>query len=156
MRSAIGFLIATAVGALVVFTVACGAPSQSTTAGSAPVATLATSPSGSGGWTFDTDAAGGLPAGAQAFSGACAVGAETDAPSAPAALCQTGTTEFPAIMLDSRSYAADVVVVAKFKPISGSQDRTAGLIFHIKGRSQLLHPARQRAGERRPGESRLR
>jgi hypothetical protein len=99
---------------------------------------MAASPSGSGGWTFDADAAGSLPAGAQAFSGAWAVRAETDAPSAPGALCQTGTAEFPAIMLDSRPYA-DVVVVAKFKPISGSQDRAAGLIFRIKdGRNYYI------------------
>jgi hypothetical protein len=125
-------------GSLVFFTAACGAPSQSATPGSAPVATIAASVSGSGGWTFDADAAGSLPAGAQTFSGAWAVRAETDAPSTPGALCQTGTTEFPAIMRDSKPYA-DVVVVARFKPISGSRDRAAGLLFRIKdGRNYYI------------------
>jgi hypothetical protein len=85
----------------------------------------------SGKWSFDADQGGGLPSGAQAFSGSWAVRRESDAPSAPNALCQTGTADFPAIMLDPKPYT-DVVVVARFKPISGSTDRAAGLIFRIK------------------------
>src|SRR5258707_1915234 len=85
----------------------------------------------SGKWSFDADEIGGLPSGAQAFSGSWAVRAESDAPSEPNALCQTGTADFPAIMLDPKPYT-EVVVVARFKPISGSTDRAAGLIFRIK------------------------
>src|SRR5438132_10021585 len=39
-------------------------------------------------WTFDGDQVGGLPSGAQAFSGQWAVRAESDAPSPPNARCQ--------------------------------------------------------------------
>jgi len=110
----------------------CTSPSQSQTVSTAPP--VATSPlTASGTWTFDADQIGGLPAGGQAFSGTWAVRAEADAPSAPNALCQTGEADFPALMLDPKPYA-DVVLAAKFKPISGSVDRAAGLIFRIKDR----------------------
>jgi hypothetical protein len=62
------------------------------------------------------------------------VRAEVDAPSPPNALCQTGQADFPAIMLDPKPYA-DVAIVARFKPISGSTDRAAGVIFRIKDKN---------------------
>jgi hypothetical protein len=80
---------------------------------------------------FDSDAAGGLPNGAQSFSGQWAVRAEAGAPSPPNALCQTGTAEFPAISLDPRPYT-DLTLRARFKPISGRTDQAGGLIFRIQ------------------------
>jgi hypothetical protein len=90
-----------------------------------------TSQSASLDFNFDKDAAGGLPSGAIAFSGAWAVRAEPDAPSLPTALCQTGTTTFPALSLTGQKFS-DVAVSVRFKPISGSTDRAAGIIFRIQ------------------------
>jgi hypothetical protein len=91
----------------------------------------ATAPAGGTRWSFDGDAAGGLPAGAGAFSGAWAVRAEADAPTPPNALCQTGNAEFPALSLGSAVYG-DVIVTARVKPISGKSDQAAGLIFRVQ------------------------
>jgi hypothetical protein len=82
-------------------------------------------------WTFDTDRVGGLPAGAQVFSGNWAVRAESDTPSPPNALCQTGTDLYPALTLSDKIFA-DVVVSTRFKPVSGTTDRAAGIIFRIQ------------------------
>lgn len=82
-------------------------------------------------WTFDQDAVGGPPQGATVFSGTWAVCAETDAPSPPNVLCQTGTATFPAIQLSDTLYS-DVVLSARFKPVSGRTDQAAGLIFRIQ------------------------
>src|SRR5215207_311527 len=65
------------------------------------------------------------------FSGTWEVRAEADAPSPPNALCQTGTATFPAFSLGDAVFA-DVVVATRFKPISGREDRAAGLIFRIQ------------------------
>jgi len=82
-------------------------------------------------WSFDGDPVGGLPAGARAFSGKWEVRAEADAPSRPNVLCQTGTAQYPALSLGNKIFA-DVVVSTSFKPISGSEDRAAGIIFRIQ------------------------
>ncbi len=82
-------------------------------------------------WTFDADPAGGLPQGTEIFSGTWAVRPEADVPSPPNALCQTGSAEFPAIALGDAAYA-DVLLVARVKPISGQQDQAAGLIFRVQ------------------------
>jgi hypothetical protein len=82
-------------------------------------------------WSFDSDPDGELPAGATVFSGSWAVRPEADAPSQPNALCQTATAEFPALSLASTIYA-DVVLSARFKPISGRTDQAAGLIFRVQ------------------------
>src|SRR5712692_5663699 len=125
--------LATVLACVMVFLAGCVNQAQSPTVpSSSPVPPSAMTSSGK--WSFDADQAGGLPSGAQAFSGSWAVRGESDAPSAPNALCQTGTAEFPAIMLDPKPYT-DVVVVARFKPISGSTDRAAGLIFSFKDKS---------------------
>ncbi|HEY6873928.1 MAG TPA: family 16 glycoside hydrolase [Geobacteraceae bacterium] len=84
-------------------------------------------------WSFDRDPDGALPAGAQAFGGKWEVRAEADAPSRPNALCQTGTAQYPALSLGDRIFA-DVVVSTGFKPVSGSEDRAAGIIFRIQDR----------------------
>ncbi len=82
-------------------------------------------------WNFDTDPVGGLPQGATIFSGNWAVRAEGDAPTPPNALCQVGTAEFPALSLSDTVYS-DVVISTNFKPISGSTDQAAGIIFRIQ------------------------
>jgi hypothetical protein len=82
-------------------------------------------------WTFDSDRVGGLPIGAQVFSGNWAVRAESDTPSLPYALCQTGTDLYPALSLSDKIFT-DVVVSTRFKPVSGSTDRAAGIIFRIQ------------------------
>ena len=84
-------------------------------------------------WSFDGDPVGGLPTGVVAFDGAWAVRAEAGAPSAPNALCQTGTAEFPALALGDAVYA-DVILSARVKPIAGKTDRAAGLIARVQDR----------------------
>ncbi len=101
-------------------------------ASSQPAAAPAPSPGASTGkWTFDADPVGGLPAGVQAFSGQWAVRAESDTPSPPNALCQTGSAAFPAIGLDNKPYT-DLTLVAHVKPISGKEDQAGGLIFRVQ------------------------
>jgi uncharacterized protein YceK len=82
-------------------------------------------------WNFDGGAVGGLPTGATTFSGNWAVRAESDAPSQPNALCQTGTSAYPALALTDTAYE-DVVITIRFKPISGNTDRAAGIIFRVQ------------------------
>lgn len=84
-------------------------------------------------WNFDGDPAGGLPAGAEVFSGSWQVRVEDDAPSKPNVLCQTGTTEFPAVCLSEKVYG-DLVASVQFKPVSGSDDQAAGIIFRVQDR----------------------
>jgi hypothetical protein len=82
-------------------------------------------------WSFDTDPAGGPPAGASVSSGHWAVRAEPGAPSPPKALCQTGAAEFPALSLSGAVYT-DAFIETSFKPIAGREDRAAGIIFRIQ------------------------
>src|SRR6266568_5386331 len=82
-------------------------------------------------WSFDSDPVGGLPEGAQAFSGKWELRAEAEAPSPPNALCQTGTAQYTAISLSDKIFT-DVVISTSFKPISGNTDRAAGIIFRIQ------------------------
>lgn len=82
-------------------------------------------------WSFDADAIGGLPDGAEVFSGEWAVRAEPDAPSPPNVVCQSGTAQFPALALGDAVYT-DLAMAARFKPISGREDQAAGLIFRIQ------------------------
>jgi hypothetical protein len=84
-----------------------------------------------GSWTFDGDATGGIPIGAEVFSGNWVVRAEADAPSKPNALCQVGDSEFPAIVLGSGVYG-DLTVTVRFKPISGKVDQAAGIISRVQ------------------------
>jgi hypothetical protein len=84
-------------------------------------------------WSFDSDPVGGLPAGAQVFSGKWEIRAEADAPSPSNALCQTGTAQYPALSLADRIFS-DVVVSTSFKPISGRTDQAAGILFRIQDR----------------------
>jgi hypothetical protein len=82
-------------------------------------------------WTFDTDPVGELPQGATVFSGNWLVRAESDAPSTPNTLCQIETAIFPAMTLSDTVFT-DVIVSTRFKPISGSIDRAAGIIFRVQ------------------------
>ena len=82
-------------------------------------------------WTFDGDATGGIPAGAELFSGNWVVRAEADAPSKPNALCQVGDSEFPAVALGGAVYS-DLTVSVRFKPISGKVDQAAGIISRVQ------------------------
>jgi hypothetical protein len=82
-------------------------------------------------WTFDKEQTGKLPVGATVFAGNWAVRAESDAPGSPHALCQTGYADYPALSLSDKVYS-DVTVTTRFKPVSGSSDRAAGIIFRIQ------------------------
>jgi len=82
-------------------------------------------------WTFDKEPAGKLPVGATVFAGNWVIRTESDAPSSPNALCQTGYAEYPALSLGDMVYT-DVTVTARFKPVSGKSDRAAGIIFRIQ------------------------
>jgi hypothetical protein len=84
-------------------------------------------------WTFDGDAAGGLPPGVEVFSGEWAVRPEGAAPSPPNVLCQTGASDFPALSLCDKIYA-DLTMSARFKPVSGKVDQAAGLLFRVQDR----------------------
>lgn len=68
------------------------------------------------------------------FSGTWAVRAEADAPSPPHVLCQTGAAEFPALVLSDAVFT-DVVLSARFKAVSGREDRAAGLIFRVQDKN---------------------
>src|SRR5918995_6503186 len=82
-------------------------------------------------WNFDADATGGLPPGAELFSGSWVVRAEADAPSKPNALCQLADSEFPALALGTGVYG-DLTVTMRFKPISGKVDQAAGIIARVQ------------------------
>src|SRR5438309_904801 len=82
-------------------------------------------------WTFDKDAAGKLPSGAEVFGGTWEVRAEGDAPSSPNVLCQTATAEYPAIRLGDKVYT-DLVATVRFKPVIGKDDQAAGIIFRVQ------------------------
>ena len=82
-------------------------------------------------WTFDKEQAGKLPAGATVFAGNWIVRAESGAPSSPNVICQTGYADYPALSLSDKVYS-DVAVTTRFKPVSGSSDRAAGIIFRIQ------------------------
>jgi len=133
--------VALAVLLAVLFLVGCGggvgtAPSGAGASASAGARSTAASTKGGGGmarWSFDGDPAGASPPGMTAFGGTWAVRAEPGAPSAPNALCQTGTAEFPALALGDAAYA-DVVLTARVKPIAGKEDQAAGLIVRIQDR----------------------
>ena len=84
-------------------------------------------------WTFDADSVGAPPPGSTVFSGTWLVRAEPDAPSAPNAVCQTGTADFPALELGETVFT-DFAFQARFKPISGRTDQAGGLIFRIQGK----------------------
>lgn len=82
-------------------------------------------------WNFDHDQDGGLLPSTVVFGGIWGVQPEAGTPSRPQALCQTGRGQLPAISLSDAVFG-DVVLTARFKPISGREDQTAGLLFRIQ------------------------
>ncbi|HEY8692825.1 MAG TPA: family 16 glycoside hydrolase [Chloroflexota bacterium] len=107
-------------------------PSSSTAGGSAPGSAQSSAVAGGTlSWNFDQDVPGGLPKGAQVYSGTWTVRAEADTPSPPNALCQTGNAEYPAISLGDATYT-NLTMSTRFKPISGKTDQAAGLILRIQ------------------------
>jgi hypothetical protein len=86
-------------------------------------------------WSFDDISEGAVPDAAEVLSqprfGGWAARAESDAPSPPHALCQTGMAEYPSIALSTELFS-DMVMSTRFKPISGMVDQAAGLLFRIQ------------------------
>ena len=106
--------------------VASGCEGKATVAYQSPAASAAPAS-----WAFDGDATGGVPPGAEVFSGSWVVRAEADTPSKPNALCQVGSAEFPAVALGTIVYG-DVTVTLRFKPVSGKTDQAAGIIARVQ------------------------
>jgi hypothetical protein len=107
---------------------ACGA-GQAPAAPQLPRKTIPSGPP----WTFDADPSAGLPQGALPLSGAWGVRADDSSPSPPNALCDTGAVEVSALSLGDTGYA-DVVLSARFKPMSGRTAQAGGLIFRVQDR----------------------
>lgn len=82
-------------------------------------------------WNFDRAAVGAVPEGAIVFSGSWGVRAEEGAPSAPNALCQTASAEFPAIQLSSEVHR-DMAMTVRLKPISGRTDQAGGVLLRVQ------------------------
>ncbi|MDE3076190.1 MAG: hypothetical protein KGJ86_12250 [Chloroflexota bacterium] len=113
------------------------APAASAASASAGVAASTPAVASAGGalaWNFDRDAVGGLPKGAEMFSGSWAIRAEADTPSPPNALCQTGNAQYPAMTLGDATYA-NLSMSTRFKPLSGKEDQAAGLIFRVQDKA---------------------
>jgi hypothetical protein len=101
-----------------------------------PIPTIVPTSSAGAEWNFDNDPVGGLPKGAEVFEGRWAVRPESDAPSPPNALCQTGNAIYPALKLSDTVYK-DVVISVRFKPISGREDQAAGIIFRVQDKDNF-------------------
>src|SRR5215211_9162380 len=114
------------IAALVLFLVSCGGGQSNSQSNSGPQE-LFTEES----WNFDEDSPGDPPAGAEVFSGTWEVRPDSDAPTQPNALCQTGEAQFPALALSDEEYT-DLALTTSFKPISGEEDQAAGLIFRVQ------------------------
>ena len=82
-------------------------------------------------WHFDEDAVGSTASEVTVFSGSWRVRPEPGAPSAPNALCQTASAEFPALQLSTEVHR-DGVLTAQVKPISGKEDQAAGLLLRVR------------------------
>jgi hypothetical protein len=85
---------------------------------------------------FDTDPAGGLPAGWRAGvtgrgTPKWTVEADASAPSKPNVLKQAGSGTFPWCVLPQASLA-DGYVEVKFKPLSGREDQAGGVVWRWK------------------------
>lgn len=83
------------------------------------------------GWNFDGESAGTLPSGTSVLGGTWEIRKEPDAPSATNVLCQTGMARYPAVALGNQSFT-DLDASVRFKPISGREDRAAGIIFRVQ------------------------
>lgn len=85
-------------------------------------------------WAFEADPAGRPPHDAVVFSGMWVIRTPPDAPGGPRVLCQTGQATFPAILLGNRRFG-NVTLSARFKAVSGREDRAAGLIFRVQDKN---------------------
>ncbi len=112
--------------ALVLFLSGCGSGQSDSQSNSGPQELLTLES-----WDFDEGSPGDPPADAEVFSGTWEVSSESDAPSEPNALCQTGEAQFPALALSDVAYS-DLAMTTSFKPISGEEDQAAGLIFRVQ------------------------
>jgi 3-keto-disaccharide hydrolase len=86
--------------------------------------------------TFDSTAAGALPAGWKTGvtgqgAGSWAVRADATAPSPPNVLTQTGTGTFPWAVKEGVSIS-DGFVEVRFKPVSGKEDQAGGVMWRWK------------------------
>lgn len=119
-------------GAPAAVLLACGAILLAACGGAGARVKYAAGTSASGAtYDFDQDEAGTAPGSATIFSGSWQVRHEAGAPSAPNALCQTGIAEFPAIQLGDGVFT-NLRLSVRFKPISGQEDQTGGLIFRVQ------------------------
>jgi hypothetical protein len=82
-------------------------------------------------WSFDADAVGALPSGAEVVSGSWGVQPQADAPSPPNTLCQSANARWPVLLLSGDVYT-DVDLSARFKPIAGREDQAGGLVFRAQ------------------------
>jgi hypothetical protein len=124
--------LVTVASAALVFASACGRATSAERAEAAVTYQSTTTPhTQSLYWSFDEDEKGGLPKSTVVFGGSWGTHREAGAPSQPHAFCQTSAAEFPAIALSDAVFS-DVVLTARFKPISGRKDQAVGLIFRIQ------------------------
>jgi hypothetical protein len=96
---------------------------------------------GPGPWSFDTDKAGGPPAGfsfgrtGSGAQGKWVVKAEPDAPSGPNVLAQVDTDDtdyrFPVAVADAPTLR-NVRLSVRCKPVSGKVDQACGLVFRYR------------------------
>src|SRR2546428_12014424 len=105
---------------------ACGVPPLESAPPPAPAETFAATR-----WSFDQDPAGSVPRGMSVFAGRWAVRAEAGTPSAPNALCQTATAEFPALQLSSELHRG-MAVSARVQPISRREDPAGGRLPPVR------------------------
>ncbi len=121
-RATVRALLSWGMVAALLLSVGCGGDQQATPQSGPGVERL---------WTFDEEPSGGLPDGAQAFSGTWEIRPEPGAPTEPNALCQTGEAESPILVLGDATYT-DFALSASFKPTSGEEAQAAGLVFRFE------------------------
>ena len=85
-------------------------------------------------WTVDPLMYGKPPAESIVFKGTWEVWADLVEFAQHYVLCQTGYADYAAIFLNDRIYA-DVTVSTLFKPVSGKQDQSTGIIFRIQDKN---------------------
>jgi hypothetical protein len=121
-RATVRVLLSWGIVGAALLSVGCGGDQQATPQSGPGVERL---------WTFDEEPSGGLPDGAQAFSGTWEIRPEPGAPTEPNAVCQTGEAESPTLVLGDATYT-DFALSASFKPTSGEEARAAGLVFRFE------------------------
>jgi hypothetical protein len=82
-------------------------------------------------WNFDEDRVSSPPEDSEVFGGTWKVRPEPGAPTEPNAVCQTEEAESPTLVLGDATYT-DFALSASFKPLSGEEPQTAGLVFRFE------------------------